>query len=239
MSIERTQHHPEAQQELRFTARDPVLDEALAALEDEKYRRSEQFPRHLFLYSMKRLTIDTSDEIDGYSRNKSRFEQYRHRLSQSVSDAGLHRFPLAPFMKPFYSGGHAGRIVGIGLRLVPDDSTARYLLSPPFYGQYEQEAGYIPVRYEITHPTHDLEVPLDRLERVLKLGSWAAQATMVPTSPASARRRDTFLHTPIDRTGAYVDEALTREPPLPPVIDFDAARRQHRGTSNGTGPEAA
>lgn len=240
MSIERTQSPSEPQQELRFTARDPILDEALAMLEAKSYRQSEKFPHNLFIYSMKRLTVDTSDTYDGRSQNKADFDQYRHRIKQTLSERGVRKFALAPFMKPLHIGGQDGPVGGVGVRVVPDSITADQLITPPFYGDAERNAGYIPAYYRIEHPDDNLEEALDRLERVLKLGTWVAQLTTVPSFPVSARKNDMFLHEPLKRTYTRVDEALANEPPPnPPISLAEASARRHRSPNGGVGPDAA
>lgn len=236
MSSEHYQPNPETLRSLRFTARDPILDEALGDLEAESYRHSDQFPRHLFIYSKKYLHLDTSDMYDGRSQNIATYEQYRHTLTQNVSERGRRRFKLTPFMSPVVNKGD---VVGVNLRVAPDSLTAKQLIAPPFYTGGELNAGYIPAFYRMERPAEDLEVPLDRLERVLALGTWVAELTIIPLVPRAARMRDVFMGESIQRTGKYVEAALANEPPLPPVIELSSERQRLHPEGNGTGPEAA
>jgi len=146
MSNVRTRSSPEKpQQELRFTASDPVLDEALAMLErdgevhrqrilDEPEKRHPSFlPRKLFLFAMKRIEIDTGDFFEGRSQNYSTFEQYREAI-KSLSSRGQKKFKLDPRLLTYRSGGLKGPIRGVGLLLKIDPLDVDTIIAPPFLG---------------------------------------------------------------------------------------------------------
>lgn len=236
MKSEHYQPKPETLRRLRFTAHDPLLDEGLVNLENTVHSHAEDFTRHLFLYSMKALRLDDSDRYDGRSLNISQYEQYRHNIVQNVSKRGKRRFKVASFVHPIRS---EGEVVGVGLRVEPDQFAAHQLIAPPFYTGGERSAGYIPVFYRIERPAEELEAPLDRLERVLSLGTWVSELTIVPLAPKAARTRDVFMNPPVQRTGGYIRTALENEPPLPPVIDMVTEKTRLHPKGNGTGPEAA
>lgn len=217
MNDVRTQQQAEmTQQELRFTACDPRLDDALASLETNEYKESPALPEQLFLYAMKRMTIDRSDTYDGESQNYSTFLQYRKGV-EDLSSRGMKRFKLADAMKPFYVQNTADEqvLVGVGMRVEVDPYFSDKLIAPPLYGPkhylppltHEQEAekaadaqlfaqartaSYIPVRYELRRPAAHPESNLEKLRDVLQLGVFVAHMTIVPSSPRSARENNVF-----------------------------------------------
>jgi len=231
MSDVRPQYYPEKpQQELRFTARDPLLDEALALLEKEGERHSTYLPKNLFLFAMKRISIDLSDTFDGTSQNYSTFLQYRQALD-NISSRGRKQFKLASWMRPLRAGGPNGDIRGVGLRVLIDPLYSDKIIKPPLYGPdhhraplsteqraqdsaaYEtlrkaRTAGYIPIRYEIGNIVDDPTEPLERLGEVLELGAFVSQMTIVPSYPRSAREADIFHEEKIERTYTRIDELL-------------------------------
>lgn len=215
MSDVRPQLQPEKpQQELRFTARDPVFDEALALLEKDGERRSDYLPKNLFLFAMKRIVIDRSDEFDGFSQNYSTFMQYR-QAALNTSNHGQKHFTLDPWMKELHSGGPKGSLVGVGLRVRVDPMSVSTLLAPPLYSgevlRAAREAAYIPVRYEIGSTVDDPTEALERLRSVLELGAWVSQLTIVPSYPRSARLADIYADPKIIRTYDRVDGLFEQE----------------------------
>ena len=239
------------QQELRFSARDPILDEALASLEHESTRGDVgTLSDNLFLFAMKRIEIDTSDMFDGKSQNESTFMQYRQAIT-GLSNRGTKKFTLEPWLKPLRKGGQDGPLIGVGMRMHLDSISANTLVSPPLYGsahfapvlneeqrlarerdraflQQAREARYLPIRYEIQNLTDSPEDALERLERVLHMGVYVSQMTIVPSNPRSARLRGIFSEPRIERTFTRIDEYLTvgeEEVPddMPEVIDLDSA----------------
>jgi len=228
-------------QELRFTAREPALDEALAMLERDGERRSEHLPKNLFLFAAKRIAIDQTDMIDGYSKNYSRFTQYQQAVGY-LTNHGLRRFKLDSWMKELRLGGPEKSLMGVGLRLRVEPQHVDSLLTDPFYeaenyrrevsllqdgpthSSYDvlwkdQGAAYIPVRYEIGKAVDDPAEALERLGAVLALGTWASQLRMVPSYPRSARYADIDHAEPLDRTYQHIDDRFAAE-----IVPFSAQR---------------
>lgn len=257
MSDVRPRLQPEKpQQELRFTARDPILDEALALLEKDGERHSDYLPKNLFLFAMKRITIDQSDEFDGFSQNYSTFMQYR-QAALNVSNRGQKHFTLDPWLKKLHSGGPGGSLVGVGMRVRVDPLSVHALLAPPLYGanhykapvSEEQEAkmksarevlrtarevAYIPVRYEIGNTVDNPIEALERLRSVLELGTWVSHLTIVPSYPRSARLADIYTDPKIARTYNRVDGLFAQELlpattiPIALLPDADPGNEEHR-----------
>lgn len=214
------------QQELRFTACDPQLNDALKTLERNRLEADDQVaphavPEQLFLYAAKRMTIDRSDMYDGESQNYSMFLQYRKGV-EDLSSRGMKRFKLANWMRPLYmdSATDDRLLVGIGMRVEVDPYFSNKLIAPPLYGPKhylspltpEQEAekaadarllaqaraaSFIPVRYELGKPSYRAEAALEQLQSVLQLGSFVAHMTIVPSSPRSARENSVFHSEPL------------------------------------------
>ncbi|MDB5160298.1 MAG: hypothetical protein JWO99_561 [Candidatus Saccharibacteria bacterium] len=242
MSDVRPQSLPEKpQQELRFTAREPILDEALAMLEKDGERKSEYLPGNLFLYAMKRISIDLSDTYDGHSLNHSTFTQYRQAVD-SISMRGRKTFKLDSWMKPLHAGGPDGSLIGVGLRVRVDPTNVDRLIAPPLYGPNHyntpltaeqlarveagknilgtaREAQYIPVRYEIGSTVDNPTEALERLQGILELGTWVSQLTIVPAYPRSARHADIYREGRMDRTYERIDQRFAAEllPPTAPI----------------------
>lgn len=221
-------------QEVRFTARDPLLDESLARLEVEGARQealtkkgepySDHLPQNLFLFAMKRLIIDTSDTIDGVSQNLSTYTQYRQGVS-SLSNRGLKQFTLDPWMKGVRAGGPDGGLIGVLMRVRVDQFSVGSLFAPPFYeietyrdmvrslrtdsgSDEDRHSEFVPVRYEIGRAVERPEEQLEQLGQVLKLGVWVSQLAIVPSVPASARSNDIFRDPKQVRTYDKVDPLL-------------------------------
>ena len=200
------------QQELRFTARDPVLYGSLALLEKDGERHSKYLPKDLYLFAVKRMSIDFSDNYDGNSLNYSTFMQYRQAV-EGVSMRGKKKFRLDPVVNPLYAGGPDGRLVGVGMRVRLDPLHVDTILAPPLYGpnnyraplneqqkaqvdngreilKTARELQYIPVRYEIGSVVDEPDEALERLRNVVEMGAWVSQLTVVPSYPRSARLAD-------------------------------------------------
>ena len=260
MSEMRPQRQPEKpQQEVRFTALDPTLDESLAMFErlgehqaaiareneklpdDQKLHYEEYLQKKLYLFAMKRISIDMSDMFDGQSQNLSTFNQYNLAV-ETISARGQKRYQLDPFIKELNRGGPNGQLMGVGLRVRLDSATAKVLFAPPFTGPShsrspltpeQQEkveaqkrlqadmlaAEYLPVRYEIGSVIDDPSEALERLRAVVELGSWVSELTIVPSYPRSARMNDRFLGSRVQRTYDKVDARFAAEllPPTAPI----------------------
>lgn len=220
-------------QEMRFTVRDPILDEALISLEEYGRDQSEYVSRNLFLYAMRRMRIDKSDMYDGYSQNQATFDQYAYAIDK-ISNHGQKRFQLDDWMHELYAGGPDGTLVGVEMRVVVDHFDINTMIAPPLVGpihhrapisgqQIEQDqsalnvlkeyrrAGVIPVRYEIEKTVADPAEALERLGGVLALGAWVSELAIVPSVPRSARSTSKFMQPPIERTFKRVDTLFARE----------------------------
>lgn len=260
MNVVRPQQQPEKpQQEVRFSALDPVLDESLVMLErlgehqaaiarenknksdSEKLIYEEYLQKKLYVFAMKRISIDLSDSFDGVSQNLSHFNQLNVAVERA-SGRGQKQFWLEPWVKELKRGGPDGQLMGVGLRVKLDDTTAKSLFVPPFAGpdhyrskptedqllkiesakrlQAEMlEAGYLPVRYEIGSVVDDPSEALERLRGVVELGAWVSELTIVPSYPRSARLNDRFHGSQITRTYERVDERFAENllPPVSPI----------------------
>ena len=239
------------QQELRFTARDPILDEALASFETYGKAHSAYLPKNLYLFAMKAISIDTSDRFDGQSLNESAFLQYRMAV-ENVGNNGMREFPLEPWVKPLHAGGPNGSLVGVGLRVRFDPLYSDMILAPPLLGkrlypdmpdedrveaersnkvlEVARRARFLPVRYEIGRAVEDPTKALERLSRVLELGVFVTQLRIVPSYPRSARLKDLYPNVdPIDRTFERVDQYLTEHPetPSPEPISLSSHKDSH------------
>ena len=208
------------QQELRFTARDPALDESLLMLERDGERHSGLIPENLFLFAMKRIEIDFSDTFDGVSQNHSSFMQYRQAVT-NLGNRGMRQFELEPWLKPLNAGGPGGKLVGVGLRVKVDPLIINTVVAPPFYSgdalEAVREAGFIPVRYEIGSVVDDPSDALERLGEMLSLGAWVSQLTIVPSYPRSARLKDIYQEDRLRRSYDQVDQRLGDDHLPPPI----------------------
>jgi hypothetical protein len=207
-----------APHEVRFTARDPLLDESLARLESEGARQAalaergepydDRLPRNLFLFAMKRLIIDTTDTVDGTSQNLSTFGQYRQGVL-ALASHGQKRFNLDPWMQEVRAGEPDGELTGVLLRVRVDQFSVGTMFAPPFYeletyremlrslredpqlGE-DRHSAFIPVHYKVDHAAESTDEPLERLRSTLSLGAWVSQLTIVPSTPKVARLNDIF-----------------------------------------------
>lgn len=232
------------QQELRFTAHDPVLDEALVSLEKNSVKERSAVPEQLFLYAIKRIAIDRSDMFDGSSQNYSTYMQYRKKV-EDVSSRGTKKLHLGSWMKPLYAGPDQSRLIGVGMRVLVESQNVDKLIAPPLYGAKNylpplsqaqideketadkllgvaRKSAFIPVRYEIKNPIDDPSESLNRLHEVLSIGAYVAHMTIVSPSPRHARENPIFHDSPFERTFTRVDEylSLNQEPSLTPPIDM-------------------
>jgi len=217
-------------QEVRFTARDPLLDESLARLEVEGARQealarkgepySDHLPENLFLFAEQHLGADMGDAIDGFSQNLSTYTQYRQGVS-SLANRGIRRFTLDPWIEEVHAESAGGVLTGVLMRVRVDQLSARALLAPPFSEPEEyqgmlkmlragSESGennhseFVLVRYSVGQAVEKPQEQLERLSQVLKLGSWVSQLAIVPSSPATARNNDIFRERKRVRTYAEV-----------------------------------
>lgn len=219
------------QQELRFTAHDPVLDEALASLEKNGQKENATIAEHLFLYAIKRIAIDRSDTFDGSSQNYSTYMQYRKKV-EDISSRGTKKLHLGSWMKPLYADPAQSRLIGVGMRVLVESHNVDKLIAPPLYGaknylppltpaqldekktaenllKVARESAFIPVRYEIKNPVDNPSESLDRLHEVLSMGAYVAHMTIVPPSPKHARENPIFHDSPFKRTFTRVNEYLS------------------------------
>lgn len=234
------------QQELRFTAHDPVLDEALASLEKNGQKKNSSVPEHLFLYAIKRIAIDRSDTFDGVSQNYSTYTQYRKKV-EDVSSRGTKKLRLDSWMKPLYAGPDRSQLIGVGMRVIVESHNVEKLIAPPLYGaknylpplspsQIEEKetadkllgvarnSAFIPVRYEIRNPADNPSESLDRLHEVLSIGAYVAHMTIVSPSPRHARENPIFHDNPFERTFTRVDQYLSmnQKSSLTPPINISS-----------------
>lgn len=240
----RPQTPAEMPQQVRFTARVPILDEALANFEPEAFRLSEEFPKNLFLFAMKRLQIPPEDPRNGpevHNLNRSKMMQYRQAVDK-LSGNGRREFPVVSGVRELRDGGQEGELVGVGLRVLLDDIAAKTLIAPPLYGPLDarrptntlgahlfnnsvrtmeqvRESRMLQVRYEFQQRGGDHEAALDHLRAVLDMGVRVSQLTIVPVAPKSARFRDIFQAGKIDRLfGPTADEEVELVPEIPDNI---------------------
>lgn len=241
MSEVHPQPHVEMlQQELRFTAHDPVLDEALALLEKDGQPDVATLPQHLFLFAMKLIAIDQSDTFDGISQNYSTYLQYRKKV-EDISSRGTKHLKLAPWMKPLYTNQEEPQLAGVGLRVLVDSTNTETLIAPPLYGakhytapitpdqraeadadnellQRARTSGFIPVRYELKHPVEEPDESLQRLNDVLAMGAYVSHMTLVSPRPRNARENIIFHNEPFIRT--YTRTATQSESELVTPIEI-------------------
>jgi hypothetical protein len=244
MSEMRPQTPAEMPQQLRFTARVPILDEALAAFEPEEFRLSEEFPQQLFLFAMKGLripTVDTGDGPEVDNLHRSRLMQYR-QATDKISGNGKREFPLVSGVRELRDGGINGELVGVAMRVLLDDISTGVLISPPLYGPIDSRrptntlgaqlygnsvrtmekvraSQMLQVRYEFQRRGGDHDTALSQLRTVLDMGVRVSQLAVVPVAPKSARFRDIFQEGKIDRLfGPVSDEEIEEAPEAPDNI---------------------
>lgn len=201
---------------LRFSVRHPLLDEAIASFEQRDDDSIDELPRHLFLYAQHRIITDSSDTIDGYSRNVSATQQYQVMI-QNVSRRGRKEFKLmSDHVRAIRSNEDSAQITGLDLRLKLDPiDNQRIKVAPLTNALLSKEAlkaaqsvPHLPVFYKVERPIDNAEVAFDRLTQVVRLGVYVSELTMVPMLPKGARERDIFHTPPLVRTFDKIDTWL-------------------------------
>lgn len=211
---------------LRFTAREPVSDEAIVALEDERIRQSDEIPKNLFLYSWHRLAVEDSADPDEVALSISQIGQYQRRVS-NIAKRGDTTFELdKDFLHEVRSGGQDGPLVGVGFRVLFNAIDKNAILAPPLFGKVfahntpenegrrrsadalltqARSGGFLPVYYKMRQTAEHPEESVERLRSVLKLGVRVAGLAVVPLGPKSARERNIYQTPPMTRDFKKVD----------------------------------
>jgi hypothetical protein len=213
------------QQVLRFTVRDPVLDEAIVSLEREGNRHGEFLPDNLFLYSMKRIVLEESMDPNESELTVSQFGQYRKKMFD-IANRGNKEFTLDPELHEIQSGGQSGELAGVGFRVRFSDFDRDSIIAPPLYGSSPRTnahddplnrrnaekllaeargGGYIPIYYKIGRTMDDPEFATERLRSVLRLGVKVAELAVVPLLFRAGRETNIYATRPMERTYDKVD----------------------------------
>jgi hypothetical protein len=236
-------------EELRFNAHEPPLKDSLMLLNAQGTKRvfREDFEsRNAFLFSKEHLVLDIGDAVyhtdaEGYSLNASIFSRYKI-IAQDVSRRGLRKFKLGPeaVIRPATNGGPSHYV---DMEVVLNPEEASQLLRPPLYGalnyllpmddevtarvKHENQkmaemiqGGVLPVSYRVDAMVqNDGGEALQRLNRVLKAGTYVSQLIVVPNKIAVVNKVVN-----IEQSPRYKDiyPRIISDRPYPKLEDIDS-----------------